>query len=135
MEENYPPGTRVERLDPSTDVLVSGTVMDIPIYQDAQESLGESSYTIFFDTGTTSSVPLSDMAGMIPSPPVREDTPAASNNLLLPFLQLNSKITYEHDGQCHKGFLGIRNGVYWFMYKSHVNKHKEDWGVDLPNLP
>jgi hypothetical protein len=21
------------------------------------------------------------------------------------------------------------------MFKSHVNKHKEDWGVDLPNLP
>jgi hypothetical protein len=102
--------------------------MDIPIYQDAQESLGESN-------GTTFSVPLSDMAGMNPSPPVREETPAASNDLLPPFLQLNSKIMYEHDGQYHKGFLGIRNGVYWFVYKSHVNKRKEDWGVNFPSLP
>ncbi len=124
----------MEQLDPSTNVLVSGTVMDIPIYQDAQESLGESSYTILFDNGTTSSVPLSDMAGMIPFPPVQEETPAASDNLLPPFLQLNSKIMYEHDGQYHKGFLGICNGVYWFVYKSHVNKHKEDWGINLPNL-
>jgi hypothetical protein len=109
--------------------------MDIPIYQDAQESLGESSYTILSDNSTTSSVPLLDMAGMIPSPPVREETPAASNHLLPPFLQLNSKITYEHDGQYHKGFLGIRNSVYRFVYSSHVNKHKDDWGVNLPNLP
>jgi hypothetical protein len=109
--------------------------MDIPIYQDAQESLGESSYTILFDNGTTSSVPLSGMAGMIPSPHVREETPAASNNLLPFFLQLISKITYEHDGQYHNGFLGICNGVYRFVYKSHVNKRKEDWGVNLPNLP
>ncbi len=114
---------------------MSGTVKEIPIYQDAQESLGESSYTILFDNGTTSSVPLSDMAGMIHSPPVREETPAASNNLLPPFLQLNFKITYEHDGQYHKGFLVIRNGIYRFVYKSHVNKRKEDWGINFPNLP
>jgi hypothetical protein len=73
--------------------------MNIPIYQDAQESSGESRYNILFDNGTTSSVPLSDMAGMILSPPVREETPGASDNLLPPFLQLNSKITYKHDGQ------------------------------------
>jgi hypothetical protein len=71
------------------------------------------------------------MASIIPSPPVREDSTAGCNHLLPPFLQLNSKITYEHDGHYHKGFLGIRNGVYRFIYKSHVNKHKEDWGVEL----
>jgi hypothetical protein len=48
---------------------------------------------------------------------------------------LNSKITYEHDGQYHKGFLDRRQGVYRFIFKSHVNKRKEEWGIDLPNLP
>ncbi len=31
FEEKYPPVTRVERIDPVTKMLVSGTVMDIPI--------------------------------------------------------------------------------------------------------
>ena len=48
---------------------------------------------------------------------------------------MNSKITYEHDGQYHKGFLGKRDGVYRYIFKSHANKRKEEWGVNLPNLP
>jgi hypothetical protein len=92
-------------------------------------------HTILFDDGTTFSVPLLEMATIIPSPPDQEVSTAGSNTLLPPFLQLNSKITYEHDGQFHKGFLGLRNGVYCFVYKSHVNKRKEIWGVNLPNLP
>jgi hypothetical protein len=57
-----------------------------------------------------------------------------SGGLLPPFLQLNSKITFDHDGQYHKGYLGQRDGVYWFSFKSHINKQKEEWGVPLPNL-
>jgi hypothetical protein len=135
MEQKYPPGTRGERIDSSTNILVAGTVMDILISKTTMESLVEPSYTILFDNGMTSSVPLSEMASIISSPPVREESPAGCNHLLPPVLQLYSKITFEHDGHYHKGFLGIRNGVYQFIYKSHVNKHKEDWGVDLPNLP
>jgi hypothetical protein len=26
------------------------------------------------------------------------------------------------------------NCCYWFLFESHVNKQKEDWGDDLPNL-
>jgi hypothetical protein len=59
MEEKYPPGNRVERIDPSTNILVAGTVMDIPISQTTTESSAESSYAILLDNGTTSSVPLS----------------------------------------------------------------------------
>ncbi len=109
MEEKYPPSTRVERIDPSTNILVVRTVMDIPISQTTMESLVEPSYTILYDNDTTSSVPLSEMASIIPSPLVMEEPPAGGNP---PFLQLNSKITNEHDEHYHKGFLGIRNGVY-----------------------
>ena len=80
-------------------------------------------------------VPLLDMASIIPALPVQEEDPTCTNSLLPPFLQLKSKSTYDHAGQFHKGFLGIHNGVYWFIYKSHDNKRKEDWGVNLPNLP
>ncbi len=55
--------------------------------------------------------------------------------LLPPFLCLNSKITFEHDGQYHKKFLGKHDDVYWFVDKSHINKCKKDWGADLPSLP
>jgi hypothetical protein len=64
MEEKYPPGTRVEGIDPSTNILIAGTVMDIPISQTTTESLAEPSYTILFDNGTTSPVPLSEIASI-----------------------------------------------------------------------
>jgi hypothetical protein len=56
MEEKYPPGIRVEQIDPSTNILITGTVMDIPISQTRTKSLAEPNYTILFDIGTTSSV-------------------------------------------------------------------------------
>jgi hypothetical protein len=134
MEEKYPPGTQVEHLDPSTNILLARTVMDIPFSGVVLESSGASLCTILFDNSTTSSVPLSEMASLIPSPPVHDDINVSSQALLPPFLQLNSKITYKHDGKFHKGFLGIRNGVYCFIFKTHINKREEDWGIILPNL-
>jgi hypothetical protein len=77
------------------------------------------------------------MASLIPPPPITSTTTDGANFLLLPFLHLNSQITFEHKGQYHKdkGNLGQLNGIYWFSYESHVNKQQEDWGVLLPNLP
>ena len=135
MEEKYPPGTRVERLDPSTNILLAGTVMDIALSGIVSKSSNVSTYTILFDNGTTASVLLSNMAGIILFPKVLDNVDDESQPLLPPFTQSNSKITYKHDRQFHRGYLGIQNGVYWFMFKSQVNKRKEDWGVDLPTLP
>jgi hypothetical protein len=78
------------------------------------------------------------MAALIPSPPVGPlpdgDSLLSQDSLFPPFLRLNSKSNHEHDGQYHKGYLTTRNGCYRFSFKSHVNKQKEDWGVNLPNL-
>jgi hypothetical protein len=41
---------------------------------------------------------------------------------------------YMHDRQYHKDYLTKCNGCYQLSFKSHFNKQKEDWGVDLPNL-
>jgi hypothetical protein len=138
IEELYPPGTQVEWLDPTSNMLLAGTVMDIPLLVDssADDSSNSSpSYVVLFDNGTSASIPLRDMASIIPKPPVDIDSSKSQDSLLPPFLWLNSKITYEHDGQYHKGFLGKSNGVYRFVFKSHANKRKEEWGVNLPNLP
>jgi hypothetical protein len=49
---------------------------------------------------------------------------------------LNSKITFKHDRQFHKGYLTKSpEGTYCFSYKSHINKKHPDLSVPLPNLP
>ncbi len=83
----------------------------------------------------TVSIPLSQMASLIPPPLITPTTTDGGNSLLPPFLRLNSWITFKHEGQYHKGYLDQLNGIYQFSYKSHVNKWQEDWGVPLPNLP
>jgi hypothetical protein len=92
-------------------------------------------YTILFDKGTTASIPLPQMADLIPPPLIMPSAADGNDSLLPPFLCLNSWITFEHEGQYHKSYLSLLNGVYWFSYKSHVNKRKKDWGIPLPNLP
>ncbi len=65
MEENYPPGTYVKRLDPSTNMFLFGTVMDVPFPATSPtfDSLYTNlNYTILFDNGTLASIPLQDMA-------------------------------------------------------------------------
>jgi hypothetical protein len=73
IEELYPPGTWVERIDPTSHMLLAGTVMDIPIFDaspSADSSTSSPLYTILFDNGTFASIPLQDMASIIPKPPV-----------------------------------------------------------------
>jgi len=134
MEEKYPPRTWVERLDPSTNMLLAGTVMDIPFPDDLSLDTA-STYTILFNNSTSTSIPLLEMADIIPKPQVDITTSDFQDSLLPPFLRQNSIITYKHNGQYHKGYLGLQDGMYWFVFKSHVNKRKGDWGINLPNLP
>ncbi len=138
MEELYPPGTRVKRIDPTMNMLLAGTVIDIPLSTTPSDS---PSHQILFDNGTSASISLTDMPSLIPAPPVPMSAPVdslsdESSSLLPPFLSVNSRITYEHEGAYHKGFLTCKPcGVYRFSFKTHVKKKSEDWGVDLPNLP
>jgi hypothetical protein len=111
-------------------MLLTGTVMDIPSISTVSSSDDSSdpsySYTILFDNGTSASTPLREMAPIIPKPPVDIVSSNSQDSLLPLFLRLNSKITYEHDRQYHKGFLDNRQGIYWFIFKSHANKRKEE---------
>jgi len=127
ISEPFPPGTRVLAIDPSSGRSLAEIVMDIPF-----DSTSSPQYLIIFDDGTTRAVSAADMPSLIPTPaPVVSD----STHLLPPFLQPGCKITYEHEGQLHKGFLGQSpDGVFRFSFKSHINKKSEDWGVPLPNL-
>jgi hypothetical protein len=66
MEEKYPLGTCIEHIDPITNMLLAGTVMNIPLHSDPD---GLAMYLILFDNGTSASIPLADMASLIPHPP------------------------------------------------------------------
>ncbi len=63
MEEPYPPGTRVKQIDPTSKLLLAGTVMDIPLSADA---MGTPSYLVLFDNGTSASIPLPEMPSILP---------------------------------------------------------------------
>ncbi len=92
-EEKYPPGTRVECIDPTSNMLVLGTVMDIPFLIDVSNSTGDAHdvpYTILFNNGTTTSIPLLQIADLIPPPPITPSAVNDSDTLLPPSLRLNS---------------------------------------------
>jgi len=128
ISKPYPLGTRIEEPSYSNDgIHRSGTVVDIPM-----DPTISPQYLVQFDDGTTKSIPASKMASLIPRP---GNSPSDSSHLLPPFLRLNSKITFEHKGQYHKGYLlKTPDGPFCFSYKSHINKKHPDWTVPLPNL-
>jgi hypothetical protein len=58
FEEKYPPATRVERIDSKTNMLLAGTVMDIPFLLDPSGDASIPNNTILFNNGSTASIPL-----------------------------------------------------------------------------
>ncbi|KAL7516728.1 hypothetical protein ACHAWF_000077, partial [Thalassiosira exigua] len=68
------------------------------------------------------------MTALIPKPPVVEEEEEAVASLPA-FLRHHSRISYEHDGKYHKGFLCKTGNDYRFSCRSHVNKKREDWSV------
>ena len=95
ISERYPQGRRATQPSSSSNaILRSGTVMDIPM-----DPATPPQYVILFNDGTTESVSASKMASLIPKP---ANPTSDSSHLLPPFLRLNSKITFEHEGQFHK---------------------------------
>ena len=101
--------------------------MDIPLDPSTSPH-----YLVLFDDGTSTSVTASKMPSLIPKLEVNVSN---TSHLLPPFLRKNSKITFDHDGKFHKGYLTqLDNGTYDFSYKSHINKKHAEWSVPLPNL-
>jgi hypothetical protein len=91
--------------------------------------------TILFNNGTTASIPRQDMASLIPPPPVGPllgDSFSSQYSLLSPFLHVNSKITYEHNGQYHKGYLTKRGSTYYSPLSCVSTSAQRT--VNLPNL-
>ena len=75
---------------------------------------------------TTKSISAATMPSMIPKP--LESDHSYEPSMFTPFLWVNSKIMFEHDGQYHKGYITKLNGIFRFSFRTHVNIKKEDWG-------
>ena len=93
FEEKFHPCTCMERISPATNMLVSGTVMNIPFpleVSDSTTGMTDLPYTILFDDGIKASISLSQTANLIPPPPVQLTATDGSDSLLLPFIFLNS---------------------------------------------
>jgi hypothetical protein len=120
--------SNIPTLNPILGLTCASMVMDIPV---DLSSLPQ--YLIMFNDGMTRSVSSQDMPTLILKPVT---SVSDTSHLLLPFLDIGSKITFEHEGQFHTGFLSkTLKGIYCFSYKSHINKNYDDWGVNIPNLP
>ena len=105
--------------------------MDIPM--DPSQPEDTLHYLVMYDDGRTRSVPLADMSDIVLKPPA----PATELDIergLPPHYQVGQKVTYEHEGQYYKGYMGRRNGVYRFEFRRHPNSKSVEWGVDLPDL-
>jgi hypothetical protein len=92
VEELYPPCMQVKRLDPATNMLLVGMVMDIPLLT---APLGSALYHILFNNGTSASILFAKMESLIPAPPLPPSSPTdsssdSSSSLLPPFLSINS---------------------------------------------
>jgi hypothetical protein len=116
-------------------MLLLGTVMVIPFPgMSADSPPCNLSYTILFNNGSTASIPLQVMAILIPPPPVNPssvgDSLSSQESLLLPFLCINSKITYKNDGQYHKGYLTNCDSSYWFSFK-YTSTNKRRTGASI----
>ena len=71
------------------------------------------------------------MTLLVVKPPVMDESEQDSQ--LPQFLQVGEKITFEHDGQYHKGYHGRKDGAYRFSYKRDPRCKHEELGVTLPS--
>lgn len=146
--EPFPPGTRVTIT--RDGVSSTGTIQNVPIFHTSivspsssddsstsESSPSSSSYVVHFDDGTSADVTYEDL---ISSMPEHSSTPAPdqSTNVFdgLPsFLQQDSKLTIDHNGAFHRGYLHYSpQGGFAFVHRKTSRSKRIEWTVPLPDL-
>ena len=113
-------------------------VSSIPI-RDPEGDMAPNQYLLQHHDGSTITKTLVEMDELVDSPiNTTQSVPNPSLPLIdsLPaWLQHSCKITYDHDGEFHKGFIVIlADGTARFSYRCQKSSRTESWGVTLPNL-
>ena len=144
VPEPFPPGTRV--VLPHKGSSVKGTISNVPLPfldtpavsasdADADQS---TTYTILLDSGVTIEKQFHELAPSLTNSPSAElsSSPTTSPFDSLPaILQRNSKITIDHQGAFHKGYLDHSpEGGFMFVSKCAASSKKILWSVPLPDF-
>ena len=143
--EPFPPGTRVTL---NRDGISSkGTIQNVPIFSfpivqssSSDSTTSESpstSYVVHFDDGTTAEASYEDL---VSSEPEHSSAPAPNSAAsifdgLPSFLQQESKITIDHNGAFHRGYLHYSpQGGFAFVHRKTSRSKRIEWSVPLPDL-
>jgi hypothetical protein len=145
VPEPFPPGTRVEiEIDGTKS---KGTIQNVPlpfadigastILSSSPSDTGDpkTTYTVLLDAGNTVEVLYEDLFDPITTKQATEsDLPDAFSGLPV-FLSNGSKVTLDHNGTFHKGFLHYsREGGFQFQVKRNLRSTKVDFVVPLPDF-
>ena len=136
--EPFPPGMRViVQLQPDDDATHKGTVQNVPLPTDGDTTDTPTNYTIYLDNGTTVDVQFHQLTDPSTVTPTHDATTYANARISgLPHdLQPNSKVTMDHNGAFHEGYL-VHSPIHGFSfeYRCHPTATKPEWSVPLPNL-
>ncbi|KAL7549847.1 hypothetical protein ACHAWF_013106, partial [Thalassiosira exigua] len=140
VPEPFPPGTRVNvKRD---EAVVRGTIQRVPIFASplvqtaaSQDDASPSSYAILLDDGTTVERSFEDLTSSSPADRPPSETAPNPFASLPHFLQLNAKLTMDHEGSFHKGYLGhTPEGGFRFEVRRNLRSTKIDRTVPLPDF-
>lgn len=147
--EPFPPGTRVNVL--IDGINQRGTIQNIPLPSSPLEDTAvvtpsghiepndENSmkYTVLLDNNTTHELTFNDLlTPPADSPPVDPSAPSTVwAGIPSRYLHQDAKITLEHDGTYHKGYLNYSpESGFEFLVRRNVRSKKIDFRVPLPNF-
>eukprot|EP00804_Cyclotella_cryptica_P008738 CCRYP_018465-RC/>CCRYP_018465-RC protein AED:0.27 eAED:0.26 QI:0/-1/0/1/-1/0/1/0/969 len=146
--EPFPPGTRVNVL--INGITKRGTIQNIPlpsspalddstvIHPSGQiEELNNNQYTVLLDDNTTAELTFQQL--LSPTETHAPIDPAAPATVWagIPsrYLHQDAKITLEHDGVYHKGYLNYSpESGFEFIVRRNMRSKKIDFKVPLPNF-
>ena len=115
-----------------------GTIQNIPLPSDADTMDKPTPYTIHLDDGTTIEAQFHQLSDPSTTVSPSHDTHTYHNARIsgLPHdLQPNSKVTFDHNGAFHKGYLIYnKDHGFSFEYRRHARATKPEWTVPLPNF-
>ena len=144
VPEPFPPGTRVTIT--RGDSRLRGTIQRVPLPESfvvssaATPGAGAApddgaSYTIHLDSGETTDAAFEELvaAGRTDAPPTA--TPADPFASLPVILQRNAKVTLDHNGAFHKGYLQhTPDAGFAFVVRRNPRSLRVDWSVPLPDF-
>eukprot|EP00956_Cyclotella_meneghiniana_P005594 scaffold7180_cov50-Cyclotella_meneghiniana.AAC.3 len=146
--EPFPPGTRVNVL--VDGVTERGTIQHVPMPispllepnaeigpQGGENSEISTTYTVLLDTNKTVELTFADLLSpSTDTPPVNPAAPTTVwQGIPSRYLHQDAKITYEHDGTYHKGYLSYSEQTgFEFLVRRNSRSKKVDFRVPLPDF-